>query len=470
MLALSLVDSGLVLARRCGDARAIAAEAPGIALLEEDATLTGEQAARRMRLKPLLAHSNYWRTLGVEPLARPSRLVRTTADIAYAQAQALLRPFKSEGEEGEQVLLAVPAGYTREQLSLLLGIINETGVPAAGLVDAGLAACSLEPAPARVLHLELELQHATLTVLEHSGAAQGGGLKRNRYEIALRHGVLALQQTWMQFIAEQFVRKTRFDPLHEAAAEQRMFDQLPQWLRELQDADRITPSMQFGERALEIEIERAQFVAAVDKHYGELVRLVQAARIAGMPIELRLSDRAAVLPGLLERLRALRDCTIQVLQPGAAALGALQYEAAIRRPSDALALVHQLPTPRAAATRDSMQVASTPAPLRPTHVLFQGRAWRLSEQPLVVGWAVEPGRRSLPLPNAAPGVSRSHCTLVRRDGAVILEDHSTYGSYINDERVFGRTVLTVGDRLRLGAPGVTLEMIQLVNDDGAPQD
>jgi hypothetical protein len=189
-----------------------------------------------------------------------------------------------------------------------------------------------------------------------------------------------------------------------------------------------------------------------------------------MPIELRLSDRAAVLPGLLERLRALRDCTIQVLQPGAAALGALQYEAAIRRPSDALALVHQLPTPRAAATRDSMQVASTPAPLRPTHVLFQGRAWRLSEQPLVVGWAVEPGRRSLPLPNAAPGVSRSHCTLVRRDGAVILEDHSTYGSYINDERVFGRTVLTVGDRLRLGAPGVTLEMIQLVNDDGAPQD
>jgi pSer/pThr/pTyr-binding forkhead associated (FHA) protein len=59
---------------------------------------------------------------------------------------------------------------------------------------------------------------------------------------------------------------------------------------------------------------------------------------------------------------------------------------------------------------------------------------------------------------------------VRRNGAVTVEDHSTYGSYVNDERVVGRTVLTVGDRLRLGAPGVTLELIQLVHDDGAPQD
>jgi hypothetical protein len=41
---------------------------------------------------------------------------------------------------------------------------------------------------------------------------------------------------------------------------------------------------------------------------------------------------------------------------------------------------------------------------------------------------------------------------------------------IFDERVIGRTVLTVGDRLRLGSPGVTLELIQLVNDHGTPQD
>ena len=103
-------------------------------------------------------------------------------------------------------------------------------------------------------------------------------------------------------------------------------------------------------------------------------------------------------------------------------------------------------------------------------MLFQGRAWRISEQPLVIGWSVDGAPRALVLPAAAPGISRSHCTLMRRNGAVLVQDHSTYGSYVNDERVAGRTTLTVGDRLRLGSPGVTLELIQLVNDDGAPQD
>lgn len=103
-------------------------------------------------------------------------------------------------------------------------------------------------------------------------------------------------------------------------------------------------------------------------------------------------------------------------------------------------------------------------------MLFQGRAWRITEEPLHIGWSVAPGLRALMLPTAAPGISRSHCKLLRLNGAVLIEDHSTYGSYVNDERVAGRTTLTVGDRLRLGAPGVTLELIQLVNDDGAPQD
>jgi pSer/pThr/pTyr-binding forkhead associated (FHA) protein len=103
-------------------------------------------------------------------------------------------------------------------------------------------------------------------------------------------------------------------------------------------------------------------------------------------------------------------------------------------------------------------------------VLFQGRAWLLTERPLSVGWAAEGSTRKLTLPAASPGVSRTHCTLVRRNGSVIIEDHSTYGSFVNEERVVGNTVLTVGDRLRLGSPGITLELIQMVNDNGTPQD
>jgi len=75
-------------------------------------------------------------------------------------------------------------------------------------------------------------------------------------------------------------------------------------------------------------------------------------------------------------------------------------------------------------------------------------------------------RRALPL-EPGPGISRSHCTLSGEGGAVWLDDHSTYGTFVNDERVGGRLQLKVGDVLRLGAPGVSLELIRVLPDHGA---
>ncbi|MDQ1343100.1 MAG: hypothetical protein QG571_1720, partial [Pseudomonadota bacterium] len=46
-------------------------------------------------------------------------------------------------------------------------------------------------------------------------------------------------------------------------------------------------------------------------------------------------------------------------------------------------------------------------------------------------------------------------------------DHSTYGTFVNDERIGGRLALQVGDVLRLGAPGVALELIRVLQDHGA---
>src|SRR5687768_16154829 len=111
MLALELIDSSLILAQQQGDSVALVREEPGMAVLEETNTWTGTEAAQRVRVKPLLAHSHYWRNLSVDPLTRPSRSIRTAADLAFAHATALLQPFQADREG---VLLAVPAGYSRE--------------------------------------------------------------------------------------------------------------------------------------------------------------------------------------------------------------------------------------------------------------------------------------------------------------------------------------------------------------------
>ncbi|MDQ1241556.1 MAG: hypothetical protein QG550_807, partial [Pseudomonadota bacterium] len=363
-----------------------------------------------------------------------------------------------------QLLIAVPAWYTREQLAVLLGVAREAGFETVGLVDAGLAAASLEPAPEAVLQLELALHRAVLTVLDH-----GGELRRTRYELLPQHGWLALQQAWLDRIAAAFVRKTRFDPLHEAANEQHLWDGLPGWLAMLERAPTVTLEMQAGGVVHSVELAREEFVAAATRIYDGLAQVLQRARPAGGRLHLRLSHRLAGLPGFAERLAELRDCEVTRLPRGAAALGALAYERTLRRDPGAVVLVQRLPVPlrSSPAQAATPAAAAVPVEARPTHVVLQSRAWAIRREPLTIGSAVPAGLRALAV-DAGPGISRQHCTLTSGDDGVWLEDLSTYGTLVNDERVRGRVPLRVGDRLRIGSPGVECELVRVVDGDGAP--
>ena len=93
----------------------------------------------------------------------------------------------------------------------------------------------------------------------------------------------------------------------------------------------------------------------------------------------------------------------------------------------------------------------TPAPggaAQPTHVLYQARAHAIGEEPLVVGAEIPAGTRGFNLAGALQGVSRRHCSIYRNGQGVVVEDHSSYGTFVNGMRVDGRTTLAAGDRLR----------------------
>jgi hypothetical protein len=456
-LALEINDAGLVLARD-GE---LLAEEPGCAMLDGSTAETGAAAMRRIRLKPLYAETRYWQDLGTAPLARPMPAATTHAEVAYAQLTTLASALPTADR---QLLIAVPAWYTRDQLAVLLGVAREAGFETVGLVDAGLAAAALEPAPESLLQLELTLHRAVLTVLDH-----GGELRRTRYELLPQHGWLALQQAWLDLIAAAFVRKTRFDPLHEAANEQRLWDGLPGWLATLESTSTVTLEMQAGGVAHSVELAREAFAAAAGRIYDGLANALQRARPAGGPLHLRLSHRLAGLPGFGERLAELRDCAVTRLPRGAAALGALAYERTLRRGPGAIVLVQRLPVPLRAGPSPAAAAAAAAVPFRdrPTHVVLQSRAWTIRREPLTIGSAVPDGRRALVIA-AGPGISRQHCTLASDDGGVWLEDLSTYGTLVNGERVRGRVPLRVGDRLRIGSPGVECELVRAVDGDGAP--
>jgi hypothetical protein len=464
LVALELNDAGLVAARWDADeARPVlqGPPSPGFAVLHDGRVLVGQEAFERHRLAPVYAQNRYWQALGVEPLPWSARGVATAADLAHAHLSALLVPAIAAG--ANEAVLAVPPGYTREQLGLLVGIANEAGATVRGLVDLGIAAAATVPPAPHMLHLDLQLHQAAATLLESSRA--DGVLRRVRYELLPGAGVIAFNQAIAGSIATTFVRETRFDPLHEATTEQRLHDRMPGWLAALAEQDEVEAAIEAGGLTHQVTLQRAQLIAAVAKPAADVLRLVQGARPAGTMLHVCITPRVAAVPGLLANLTALRDCTVVMLEPGAAAVGALQAAAAIVRAPDSISLVHRLPLPgatEALATTAVVGSDAVPADAVPTHVLFRGRAWPLTAVPLTLGWSVGAAARALALPAGIAGVSRSHCALWLRDGQAIVEDQSTYGTFVNDERVGGRVALRVGDVLRLGAPGVTLELIRVM--------
>jgi hypothetical protein len=465
LLAVELNDAALFVTRTTASEPEVAAAGPGIAVLHEGGVLVGEAAAHRSRLAPLFAQNRYWQQLSLEPLPWSAAAARTQADLAFAQLSNVVEPWRASAEG---MILAVPPGYTREQLGLLAGIVDETGLPLRGLVDLGLAACASQAMAAHVLHLDLHMHQAVVTVLEHARA--DGVFRRSRYEILPGTGLLAIQQSLVECVATDFVRRTRFDPLYEAATEQRLADLLPGWIAALSGVEEIEAEIASGANTHRVILTRQALIDAIERPLVAIQRLVQSSRPAGRAVQLCVSHGAVAVPGLLARLGALRDCAVVTLAEGAAACGALQRQDAIVRPQGSVAVIHRLPVAGAAVATPATPLAPlrVPSEETPSHVLYRGGAWAITSQPLVLGSAVPGAVHALQLPPGTPGLSRTHCTLCCLDGVAYVEDHSTYGTYVNDERAVGRVALRAGDVLRLGTPGVALELIRVMPDDGAP--
>ena len=263
--------------------------------------------------------------------------------------------------------------------------------------------------------------------------------------------------------------QTRFDPLHAAQSEQALFDRLPACLDQLESEEGFRLMLEAGGREYVVELDRRELLGFVDEIYARIHTLVGSLKRAGSPATLLLSPRAAALAQLAERLGSLGEVSIETLPIGAAAQGALAAKRAISGSGDALPFVTQLSTTGAAGGERPARSKEPVAPVErsgraPTHVLFRGVAYAITAEPLVLGGGVGDGRRGLPITGVGPGISKRHCTLWADGDHVVAEDHSSYGSFLNGSRIHGRIAIVVGDRLRLGTPGVELDLIAVVAD------
>lgn len=452
--AIELNDAGVLVAGESG----LVDAGPGYALLDPKGMLTGSEAYQRARLKPTLINNRFWDQLSTEQLSKPGPHARTYADLAFAHLQDIWRQM---GEAGS-VIFAVPSNWTKHQLGLLLGIAKACSLPAVGIVDTAVAATRIQAPGRQLLHLDIQLHRSVLTHLN-----QGEELSKSQVVVAGGMGMVAVREAWVGLIASAFVRMTRFDPLHLAESEQQLYDLLPEWVKQLESEDTLQLEMDFADKTHSTSVKREQLIHAAGGVYQRLVEQVTAQRRAGEPLSIVLSHRLGELIGFPDLLEQLPDCEVLTLESGAAAWGALGQERVIRSgDQEALDFVTKLPLDgREAARAAPVRVSASKAD-KPTHILHENLAYPIVEEPLMVGANIGEERVGITLAGPSHGISRSHFSVFARGDHVFLKDHSTYGTYVNDERVEEQTTLRVGDKIRVGSPGQELCLIATKSGHG----
>jgi hypothetical protein len=354
------------------------------------------------------------------------------------------------------LVLAVSGWRERQQLALLLGILERLSVAVVGLVDMACVATRFSAPGAQLFHLDADLHRTVITPL-----LQERQLRAGEPKVVERAGVLAAERAMTRAVAAEFVRQCRFDPLHQGTGEQQIHDRLPRILQELQTAGVVELVMEAGGAERRIELGQQVLVRALAGQLDLMANAMADLVRSGQDAVLQISHRLARMPGLLDRLAGLGQ--VEVLERGTVAQGALAWLDSQPPGATQLSFVRSvdLPPPRAGFAVNAGVNRPVSSAAIPTHLLVGDTAYIINQKSLEIGRDPPVGARCVRMADDAPGVSRRHCSISSQDNVVTLRDHSQFGTWLNERRVASATQLRVGDQLRLGDAGQILRLIRV---------
>ena len=411
------------------------------------------------------AGTNAWNALRRHPTATSTRhlgallneVTPSDRSIALVAAELVRRLAAQPPATGESVWMATPARASEHGLSAMLAVARNLSLPLDGFIDAAVASVAALNLERSTIVLELGMHHAAATYIDRDGAQ----VRRRRTAVTERGGLIAFYQGWLELVSTTMVKRTRFDPLHDAATEQRLFDSLASWARDAAIEGAVDAVLTKGAERFEVALTRDQFAQAGQARHREIARLLHELRPAGAPVTLLAPAVLDHLPGLRDELEQFVDCELITVPDGFAATVASRLDLPERTGTAPVRLLRRLPAitqePQPEVSRVMLGSHQERA-LPPSHLLLNGQVYALAGEPLVIGRSPV-GPRTIPLSDGLAGVSRRHCTLTTEGGELVLLDHSSFGTYVNGERVAERVRVRAGDRVRIGDPGIELALI-----------
>jgi hypothetical protein len=437
-------------------------ESPGYALPQKKGLLVGKTAESKAHLFPRQILNHFWDQLNTETLEQTGKhFPLNHAEIVFHHLALIWRQLQSRGEE---IVMAVPSFYDREHLGLILGIAQELGMPVKGFVPLSLAASSHICPEKMLMYLDIHLHRTEVIYLE-----QGEYLTLRDSATSGEKGLHRLYRKMVNMIAQEFVRTTRFDPFHQAASEQELYDRLPGILSHFQHNSSILFEITGGSAPYSITLERDSIIHNAEPVYSEMLRLIkrmQNKRGKGQAQPaLQLSHRLSRLPGYKAMLATIKDAQVIELDRGAAAMGAAQIwnQLAAQGSNRGISFFTSRPWQRQQHS-NVRPLSAKKAPLsKPTHLLYRSIAYPITDKALTIGCAHDSRQNDITISGATDGVSPKHCTVTLQNGEIVLKDMGEGGTLVDEQQVNGSITLKLGQVIRVGTPGEQLQIIACID-------
>ena len=466
LIGLELNDSGIIAAAgtpaKLLELDGHATQSPGFALPEKDRLLVGKEAEGKAHLFPRQILNRFWDQLNTEPLDQPGKYApQNHAEIVYHHLSRIWQVIQKYGDE---IALVVPDFYNRQQLGLMLGIAQELSMDIKGFVPTALAASSIACPGKMLMHLDIHLHRIEVIYLK-----QGEFLTIEDSVTTTGKGLIHLYREWVETIAQEFVRSTRFDPFHQAASEQELYDRLPAVLSHLQHNSSMVFDMIDAATSYSITLKRDHFTRKAESIYREVCRLVEMMRNKHgkdeSAVALQLSHRLSRLPGCRKMLSTIKDTQIIDLDQGAGAQGVLKIwqQLSDQRNPEGISFFTSRPWHLSDLEHDMVPLAEKAAETLPTHLLYRSLAYPITEKPLTIGREIDADKTGVEVYGSTTELAVRYCTIELRGREVVLDDYSSDGIFVNETRVSGSMALKLGHIIRLGTNGEQLQLIACLN-------
>ena len=465
LLSLELSDSGIIAAAGLPpnllNVDGPESESPGFALQDKKGLVVGKSAERKARLFPQKVQHRFWDQLSTNALKTPGRYAETHAEVAYAHLAQIWEQIKPHGNE---VMIAIPAFFSRHQLGLLLGMTQELNIPIKGLIIQAVAAAPHPFPGSHLLFINVHLHRTEATLL-----SQGDELRFEETITLDEQGSIHLYRIWAETIAEEFVRTSRFDPLHEAASEQALYNQIPVLLTRLHKEPTAMVDLNLGKSVHRISLNRnllEKSCASYLDQVGALVRsMLNKSGLQTGDATLLMSHRFANLPGTATFLPDFsREHRIE-LEAGASALNLHKIWNQLSYPSTSSGAAFFTSRPwQTVPGEDYLRSAPVnQAKRKPSHILYGNLAYPVTEEPIYIEWENNPEQSEL-LVTHQPSMANQHVSIQRVDTQVVLTVLGHKDIYIDNRALEKeRTVLHLGQNIRRKPSGEPIRLIACLN-------